>query len=93
MAVSDVDRLWITVERALDDMTTLDRAQARKVLIRRLRHPEMGAHPEATPPQNNRRGPMPKIASPLCYCGAPRSKHAEDGTYDPNGCGMYMSAR
>lgn len=85
-----VDEQWYRIDRFLLSLPGVERTKARKVLMRRLMHPE-GRGVGLTEAQrdlereNNaaRNRSMPRWDSPLCICGARRSAHDEiEGTTD-----------
>lgn len=91
----DFESLWRTVDNALDRVSVTEREKWRKMLIRRLRHPEAGAHPESTPKslihKTQGGGCMPTLDSPLCECGDQRRSHDEDGACRACHCPMYTN--
>lgn len=90
-----LDELWIQIRNRLSECEPEQRQQWTKVLIRRLRHPEVGAEPQSTPEflvhRRQGGGAMPKFDSPLCQCGDPRSSHDEDGACKACHCPMYAN--
>ena len=91
-----LDELWIQIDRRLNECDAEQREDWRKVLVRRLKHPEVGAQPQSTPLKYvhplQRSGPKPRIDSPLCQCGCTRKAHAEDGSCLNCICPMFVSA-
>jgi hypothetical protein len=66
---------WLNVRCSTHE----ERTKARRVLMRNLMHPESGADPQygeqyLKPTQQRPRG-EPYIESPMCVCGARRSRH------------------
>lgn len=91
----DVESLWRIINTGLNVMTHDERVAARRLFIRRLRHPEAGANPLATPERyihpKQGGGSMPRLDSPLCECNDPRSSHDEDGACKACHCPMYTN--
>lgn len=91
----DFESMWRAVSTGLNCLTPTEREKWRKLLIRRLRHPEAGAHPESTPEylihKRQGGGPMLKLDSPLCECNDPRTSHDDEGACMACHCPMYTN--
>lgn len=91
--VVHIDDIWPVIERFLDSLHRVEeRALARRILIGRLKHPELGGHPRPAPriPPSGW-GPS-RTAGPWCArCGSPRHYHDIDGQNDS--CDGYVEAR
>lgn len=75
-----IDEMWSRIDCFLSSLPTDQRPKARKVLIRRLMHPEgrrVGlAQAQADLERENKAvRRMPRYDSPMCICGARRSAH------------------
>lgn len=89
-----IEEIWPLIVRFLNGLDTWgQRMQARKILIGRLKHPEMDAHPESAVnvhPKQRSAGPQPSAAS-CARCGSPRRYHDIDGQHD--GCDGYVEQK
>lgn len=91
-AIEEIWPLIVHFLNRLDDRQ--QRMQARRILIGRLKHPEMDAHPGSAtnvhPKQAGAGGPYPSTAS-CARCGSPRRYHDIDGQHD--GCDGWIEEK
>ncbi len=97
---ADTEELWNIIAWFLGAADNdSERQKIRRLLQRRLSHPEAfnaglagnqrGLEREHWAERNRK---TPRYDSPPCICGASRKVHAEDGSYSPNGCDMFTRA-
>lgn len=92
------DELWAFVSNWIGNQSIDDRFKARRVLIRRLQHPEAfnaglkynqeQLEKDKWAERNPRRL---RYDSPKCICGASRSTHDEEGLCESTGCNGFVS--
>ena len=83
-SVKTPDEVARAMQVMLNHLPAEERRQARALLIRRLRHPELGGEPQAAPdahPVSTGRT-WSTSQSALCVCGTTRSQHDIDGLRD-----------
>lgn len=90
----DVDTMWAVINGFLHSLPADQRTKARKVLMRRLMHPEgrqngiAVAQRDLEREKNAVRARPRPLPSPLCMCGSPKSLH-DPLTGEKEGCEMF----
>jgi len=74
-----IEQMWSCIDSFVSRQSVSDRHKTRRVLIRRLMHPEgarIGSLPESWIHPKQGEGPMPRVDSPICMsCGQASSRH------------------
>lgn len=96
-AIKDVDTMWRAIRSFLIASPDEEsRRRDRGVLMRRLRHPEVGGEPQyglrMVEEFNSRMAPRPRLKPPLCECGRDARQHDElTGECEDTGCEMFRA--
>jgi hypothetical protein len=94
--IQNVEALWNTIRHFLVHSTSSEdaRAEYRRLLARRLQHPEVGLAPEygqqVLDMAAQRIAPRPKFKPPMCDCGKDYAHHDQmTGECVDTGCEMF----
>lgn len=89
----DLDDIWWKIVQFLGGIDRWgDREVARRTLIRRLAHPELGGKiPGDVHPKSGGWTAAGSVSPPCARCGSPRNHHDIDGQHDS--CDGYVEAK